>query len=187
MPSCSSLSSLMALIRQQPFNERSQSLFMKDSRGNVRPRARMPSPLSTYSISIDSLPELAAHVVPRALPRATIHHGPKTVWQSAQPPGGQSRIVNGKPNPRVTAGGYLPRYFPYRDESFVNDTHDFRDHSRRKTELAQNRHQRQVYRAYAPKPSSGQSERVLDDLRTTSCLSHVNHPNHQTLKAPPQF
>ena len=160
---------------------------MKDSRGNTRPRASIPSPLSTYSISTDSLPELASHMVPTALPRATVHHGPKTLWPSAQPPGGQSRIVNGKPNSRVTAGDYYPRYFPYRDERFVNDAHDFRDHSRRNTDLAQNMHQRQVYRAYAPEPSSGHSERVLDDHRTTPCLGHVNHPNNQTLRARPQL
>ena len=160
---------------------------MKDSRGNARPRASIPSPLSTYSISTDSLPELAARMVPRALPRATVHHGPKTLWQSAQPPGGQSRIVSGKPNPRVTAGDYYSRYFPYRDERFVNDAHDFRDHSRRNTDLAQNMHQRQIYRAYAPRPSLGQSERVLDDHRTTFCLGHVDRPNNQTLRALPQL
>ena len=160
---------------------------MKNSRGNARPRASIPSPLSTYSISTDSLPELAAHMVPRALPRATVHHSPKMLWQSAQPPGRQPRIVNEKPNPRVTTGDYFPRYFQYRGERFVNNAHNFHDHSRRNTDLARNMHQRQVYRAYAPRPSSGQSDRDLDDYRTTSCLSNVNHPNNQMLRAHPQF
>ena len=160
---------------------------MKDSRGNTRPRASIPSPLSTYSISTDSLPEVAAHMVPRALPRATGYQGPKTLWQSSQPPGGNSRIADGKPNPRVMTGDNFPRYFPYRDESFVNDAREFRDNSRRNTDLAQNMRQRQVYRAYAPKPSSEHSERVLHDHRTTPCLSHVNHANNQTLRAHPQL
>ena len=160
---------------------------MKDSRGNARPRASIPSPLSTYSISTNSPPELGAHIGPRALPIATTYHGPKTLWQSAQPQGGQLRTVNGKPNPRVMAGDYRPRHFPYRDESCFNNAHDFRDHSHRNTDLAQHMHRRQVYRAYAPKPSSGQSERILDDHRTTVCLSHVHRPNNQTLRAHSQF
>ena len=87
---------LMALIRQQPYNynERGQSMFMKKSRGNARPRASIPSPLSTYSISTNSPPELAAYMGPRALPTATMHHGPKMLWQSPQPQSGQLRIVN---------------------------------------------------------------------------------------------
>ncbi|KAK0510547.1 hypothetical protein JMJ35_006979 [Cladonia borealis] len=116
-----------------------------------------------------------------------MHHGSKTLWQPAQPQGGQLRIVNGQPNPRVMASDYRPRYFPYRDESCVNDAHDFRDHYRRNTDLAQNVHRRQVYRAYAPKPSSGQSERNLDDHRTTVCLSHIHRPNNQALRTHTQF
>ena len=190
MPGCSPLSILMAFIRQQPYNERGQSLFM-DSRGNARPRASIPSPLSTYSISgeitTNSPPELAAHMGPRTLATATVHHGPKTLRQSTQPQGGQLRVVNGKLSPRVKAGDHRPHYSPYHDESCVNDAHDVRDPSRRNTDLARNMQRRQVYRAYAPKPSSGQSGRILDDYRTTVCLSHVHRPNDQTLRAHHQY
>ena len=81
------------------------------------------------------------------------------------------------------AGDPRPRYFPYREESCVNYAHDVREPSPRNTELAWNMHRRQVYRAYAPKPSSWQSERIYNDYRKTVCLSHVHRPNDQTLKA----
>ena len=188
MPSYSSLSILMAPIRQQPYNEDGQSLFMKDLRRDARPRASIPSPLSTYSMSgeiiTNSPPEFAAHIGPRTLPKATVHHGPRRFRQSAQPQGGQLRVVNGKPNARVMASDYGPLYFPfYRHEICVNDAQDVRGPSRRKSDLARNMHREQIYQAYAPKPSSGQSERILDDYRTTACLSDVHHPNHQTLRA----
>lgn len=160
---------------------------MKDSRGNARPRASIPSPLSTYSISgeftTNMPPRLTAHIGPRTLPTATVHHGPKTFRQSTQPQGGQLRVVHGDYNLRVMAGDHRPHYLPYHDESCVNDAHDVRDPCRRNTNLARKMHRKQVYRAYAPKPSTGQSERILDEYRTTVRLSHVHRPNNQTLRA----
>ena len=174
----------MALIRQQPYNERGQSLFMKDTRGTSRPRASIPSPLSTYSIwgeiSTNNPPGFAAHMGPRTAPTATVHLGPKTLRQSTQPQSGQLRVANGNYSPRVMAGDHRPRYVPYREEICVNDANEVREHSPRNTDLARNMHRRQVYRAYPPNPSSGQSERILDDHRTTVCLSHVHRPNNLT-------
>ena len=159
----------MARMRQQPYNERGQSLFMKDTRGTARPRASIPSPLSTYSIygelTTNDPPELAAHMGPRTLPTATVQLEPKMRRQSTEPQGGQLRVANGKLSPRIMTGDDRPRYLPYHGRICVNDAHDVRD---------------QVYRAYAPKPSSRQSERILDDHRTTVCLSHVHRPNYLT-------
>ena len=174
----------MASIRQQPYTERSHSL-MKDSQGNARARARILSPLSICSTSgeiiANSPPELAAHIEPRLLPKATGHHAMKRLRQSTQPQGGQFRIVNGNPNPRAMASDHGPRYLPfYHEESFVNGVHDVRGPSRGNAELAQNMHQRQVYHAYAPKLSARQSERLSDDYRTKACLSHVHRLNNQT-------
>ena len=160
---------------------------MKDLRGNARFRASIPSPLSTYSMSgaiiTNSPPELLAHIGPRALPKATMPQGPRRLRQSAQPQGGPFRVVNGKPNPRVMASDHGPRYFPYHDENCVNDAHDLRSPSHRNTDLARNMHRGQVYQAYTPKSSSGQSERILDDYRTTVHLGHVHRPKNQTLRA----
>ena len=187
MPSYSSLSVLMAPIHRQPYNERGHSLFMKGLRGNARRRASIPSPLPTYSMSgeiiTNSPPELAADIGLRTRPDATMHHGPRRLRQSAQPPGAQFLVVTGKPNPRVMTSDRGPHYVPYQDENCVNDAHDVRDPAHRNTDPAQNMHQRQIYQAYSPKPSSGQSERILDDYRTTMCLSHVHCPNNQTLRA----
>ncbi len=178
----------MASICQQPYNERGQSLFITDSRGNARARASIPSPLSVYCTSgetiTNSSPDLAAHIEPRTLPKATVHHATQWLRQSTQPQSGQLRFVNVKPDLRALVSDHGPRYFPfYRDEICVNDAHDVPGPSHGNTGVAQNMHRRQVYQAYAPKPSSGPSERMLDDCREKSCLSHVDDFSNQISRA----
>ena len=160
---------------------------MKDSRGSARPRASIPSPLSAYSMTgestMNSPPEIAAHMGPKTPPTATVHHGPKTFLKFTRPQGGQLRVVNEQPNPKVMVGDYRPCYSPYHHENWINNAQDVRDGSRRNTDLAWNMHWRQVYRAYAPKPCSRQSQRFSDDYRTPVCLSHVHRHNDQMLRA----
>ena len=117
---------------------------------------------------------------PRTLPTATVQLEPTMLRQSTEPQGGQLRVANGKLSPRIMIGDHRPRYLPYQGGICVNEAQDVREHFPRNTDLARKMHRRQVYRAYAPNPSSGQSERILDDHRIAVCLSHVHRPNNLT-------
>ena len=181
----------MAPIHRQPYNAPDQSLFIKDSRGNARARASIPSPLSIYSRSAEivtnSPPELAAHIEPRAPRKADVHHGARRFRQPIQPQDRQLRVVNSNPYLRVMANDHDPRYLPfYSGESGVKQAHDVRGPCRGSTGIGQSVLRGQAYQAYAPNRSSDQLERHSDYYRTEGCLNHVQHPDNYTLRAHPQ-
>ena len=178
----------MAPTHHQPYHVPDQSLFIRDSRGNARARATIPSPLSIYSTStkiiINSPPELGAHIGPRTSPKATVHHVARQYRQSIQPQGGQLRVASWKPNHRIMASDHDPRNFPfYSGESGVKQAYDVRGPSRGNTGVVQNMLRGQVYQAYAPNPTSDQLERILDYYRTDGGLSHVQRPNNHASRA----
>ena len=182
----------MAPIHLQPYNAPDQSLFIKDSRANARARASIPSPLSIYStsaeITTNILPELAAHIEPRAPRNTTGHHTTGRFRQSLQPQGGELRVANSTHYPRVMASDPDNRYFPfYSGESSVKQAQDVRGPSRGNTSITQDMRLGQAYPAYAPNPSTDQLERILNYHQTDGCLNHVQRPGNHTWRAHRQY
>ena len=182
----------MAPIHHQTYNALDQLLFIKASRGDARARPSIPSPLSIYSTSAEiitySPPELATHIEPRAPRKATVHHAARQFRQSVQPQGGQLRVANSNPYPRVMASDHDPRYFPfYSGVSSVEQAHDVRSPSRGNTGISQNMLRGQAYQAYAPKPSFDRLVRALDYYRTQGCLNHGQRPDNHTSRAHRQY
>ena len=178
----------MAPIHHQPYNAPDQSLFIKDSRRNARARASIPSPLSIYSTSAEIVTnsplELAAHIDPRVPRKATVHHAARRFRQSIHPQGGQLRVANSNPYPRVIASDHDPRYIPfYSGDSGIKQARDVHDPSRGNTGISQNLFRGQAYQAYAPNPSSDQPEHISDYHRTEGCSNHVQRPNNHTSRA----
>ena len=178
----------MAPIHHKLYNAHDQSLFIKDSRENASARASIPSPLSIYStcaeIFTNGPPELGVHIEPRAPREATVHHAARRFRQSIQRQGGQLRVANPNSYPRYMASDHDPGYFPfYSGESNFKQTHDVHGPAREKTGTSQNMLRGQAYQAYAPNPSSDQSERIWDCYRTEGCLNHVHRPDNHTSRA----
>ena len=164
-----------------------QPLFIRDSRGNARARASIPSPLSIYSTSAEinpnNPPEFVTYIEPKAPRKSTGYHAARRIQQSIRPQGGL-RVANSNPYPRVMASDHDPRYFPfYSGESGVKQAHVVREFSGEDTGLNQSILREQVYQAYAPNTSSDQLERILDYYRADGGSNHVQRPNNHTSRA----
>lgn len=178
----------MAPIDRRPYHVPDLSLIIRDSRGNARARASIPSPLSIYSTSAEinpnNPPELATHIEPRAPRKATEYLAARRFRESVHPQGGQLRVVNSDLYPRVMASDHDPRHSPfYSGESGVKQAHDVHGPSRGHTGINQNIFREKTYQAYAPTTSSEQLERILDYYRTDGGLDHVRRPNNHTSRA----